>query len=443
MWKKTFAAALAVVMAAGMMTGCGKTEAPAENEAGSAQVTAAPQEEQKAAPADGEEVTLSFMLPQTHYKDFVKDLTAQFEEENPGYKIDVQAIPDNQWIDLVKTKVAVEETPDIIRIDKSLMLEVGEDNFLEMTEEQPWYSRAIESQMEPKMIDGKLYGMPASGDTAVGLLYNKKLFDENNVKVPANTAELYEACEIFKEKGITPVYASDKDTWTTQVWFTGAAPQVVPEETFAKLMSGEVTWTDVPEFEDVIAKMGELREKGYTNADFMAATYDSAQAAMANGEAAMYVSGQFAIGDIQKINPDVDIRMSVLPYEKDVLAVSKGPGQFSIFKNSKNVEAAEKFLDWMSQPEHMDIFLAGWGEYPLFKDQKMELPAWQQDLNDGYMTTGNTAVETNSLLTGIDLNDFWSYQQEMLTGSITAKEVMEKWDVSFADQAKAKGMEGF
>ena len=170
----------------------------------------------------------------------------------------------------------------------------------------------------------------------------------------------------------------------------------------------------------------------------MAATYDSAQAAMANGEAAMYVSAS---------SPSVISRRSiptwtsVWPFflmRRISWLSAKGPGQFSIFKNSKNAKAAEKFLDWMSQPEHMDIFLAGWGEYPLFKDQKMELPAWQQELNDGYMTTGNTAVETNSLLTGIDLNDFWSYQQEMLTGSITAKEVMEKWDVSFADQAKPR-----
>lgn len=443
MWKKALAATLTIAMAAGLLAGCGNKgadPAPAGNSSAEAKTQESPAETTQ---ESREEVELSLMMPQTHYKDFVKELTASYEASHPGVTIDVQAIPDNQWTDLVKTKVAVEETPDIIRIDKGLMMEVGAENFVEMGSDEPWYSRAIESQLTPKMVEGKLYGMPASSDSGVGLLYNKKLFDDNNIKVPTNTEELYAACEAFKALGITPVYASDKDTWTTQVWFTAAAPQVVPEETFAKLMNGGMKWTEVPEFADVIAKMGELREKGYTNEDFLAATYDSAQAAMADGSAAMYVSGQFAIGDILKINPDVDIRMTALPYQKDVMAVSKGPGQFSIFRKSEHQKEAREFLDWLSQPEQMNIFNAGWGEYPLFSDQNMEMPEWQNEVNEKYILSGNTVVETNSLLTGADLNDFWSYQQEMLTGSIDAQTVFEKWDASFAEQAKAKGFEGF
>ena len=443
MWKKVLAVSLTMAMAAGLLAGCGgKDKEPAVSPS-SAAGTQQTKVEASQEPVKEEEVELSLMMPQTHYKDFVRELTARYEETHPGIKIDVQAIPDNQWTDLVKTKVAVEETPDIIRIDKGLLMEVGEENFVEMTASEPWYGRAIESQLTPKMVDGKLYGLPASSDSGVGLLYNKKLFDENQIKVPTNTQELYDACEAFKNLGIIPVYASDKDTWTTQIWFTAAAPQAVSEETFAKLMNGQVKWTEVPEFEDVIAKMGELREKGYTNEDFLAATYDSAQAAMADGSAAMYVSGQFAIGDITKINPDADIRMTALPYQKDVMAVAKGPGQFSIFQKSKHQEEAREFLDWLSQPEQMNIFNAGWGEYPLFSDQDMEMPEWQNEVNEKYILSGNTAVETNSLLTGADLNDFWSYQQEMLTGSIDAAQVFVKWDASFAEQAKAKGFEGF
>ena len=73
MWKKTFAAALAVMMAAGMMTGCGKAQAPAENEAGSAEVTAAPPGRKKRSGAGkrGGSNTLLY-ASQTHYKDFVK-----------------------------------------------------------------------------------------------------------------------------------------------------------------------------------------------------------------------------------------------------------------------------------------------------------------------------------------------------------------------------------
>ncbi|MEG0691827.1 MAG: ABC transporter substrate-binding protein [Oscillospiraceae bacterium] len=389
------------------------------------------------------DVTLSFMLPQTHYKDFMKDLTSKFETENIGYKIDVQAIPDNQWTDLVKTKVNVNEAPDIIRMDKNLMLELGTDKFVEFTAADSWYGRAIESQMTSMMVDGKLYGMPLTSDSAVGLLYNKELFDKYSVAVPTTHEELLAACEVFKKNGIDPIYASDKDTWTTQIWLTAATPQVTTPETFEKLMKNELKWSEVPELEDAIAKMGEFRAKGYTNKDFLAATYDGAQLAMAEGKAAMCVSGQFAIGDILKKNPNAQIRLTALPYKKDVMGVIKGTGELSIFNSSKNVEDAKVFVEWMSKAENMNEYTKAWGEFPVYKDQVIELPEWQQDVNDKYIASGKTAIEMNSLLPGIDLAEFWNYQQEMLTGTIDAKTVLTKWDKSFAEQAKAKAMAGF
>ncbi|MEG2719533.1 MAG: hypothetical protein RSA55_08350, partial [Clostridia bacterium] len=97
----------------------------------------------------------------------------------------------------------------------------------------------------------------------------------------------------------------------------------------------------------------------------------------------------------------------------------------------------------MSQPEQMTEYAKAWGEYPVYSDQKMDMPAWMQEVNDIYLVPGKTAVEMNSLVPGIDLADFWSYQQEMLTGSIDAKVCLEKWQKSFEDQAKAKGLAGF
>ena len=71
-----------------------------------------------------EKVTLSMMMPQSHYKDFFREEISRFEEEYPEYKIDVLRIPDNQWIEVVKTKAVTGELTDLIRIDKSLMADV-------------------------------------------------------------------------------------------------------------------------------------------------------------------------------------------------------------------------------------------------------------------------------------------------------------------------------
>ena len=77
-----------------------------------------------------EAVVLTMMLPQTHYKDFFIQLIKKFEEDHPDIQIDPQVIPDNTWTEVVKTKVQVRETPDIIRIEKSVIKEVGVEHFV-------------------------------------------------------------------------------------------------------------------------------------------------------------------------------------------------------------------------------------------------------------------------------------------------------------------------
>ena len=54
----------------------------------------------------GREVSLTFMMPQSHAKDFLLELIAEYEEETPGVKIEIRRIPDDQWIDLVHSKAA-------------------------------------------------------------------------------------------------------------------------------------------------------------------------------------------------------------------------------------------------------------------------------------------------------------------------------------------------
>ena len=52
--------------------------------------------------------------------------------------------------------------------------------------------------------------------TAAGVIYNKDLFEKNGVDVPTTWSELIAACKTFKAAGVTPIYATFKDTWTMQ-----------------------------------------------------------------------------------------------------------------------------------------------------------------------------------------------------------------------------------
>lgn len=387
--------------------------------------------------AQEQPVTLTWMMPQTHYRGFVKDLLEKFEAEYPSIRIEVQVIPDNQWTTLVKTKTAVGETPDMIRIDRELIVDIGPEHFVEFGSEQPWYSRVLPEQLENKKIDGKLYGLPVGSTSSLGLIYNRQLFEQYGISLPSNFEELCQVCEEFKAEGITPLYASDKDSWTTQIAFNVAFSQVASPETWEQLQDGSLRWSDVPEFEQALEDIASLRTRGYTNPDYLTTSYESAVNAMARGEVAMFVSGQFFVNDVQVINPDADLMMVPLPYQKDILTIVQGPGQISVFRDSPNREQAEIFLNWFSQAENMDVFNKGWNHMPVYRDQQLQLNEWQQNLYENYMKPGKTVLQVVEQLAGIDFNDLWSYQQEMLAGTITARQALEKWDDSFSSQLQA------
>ncbi|MDR1664842.1 MAG: hypothetical protein LBR83_07995 [Clostridiales bacterium] len=74
-------------------------------------------------------------------------------------------------------------------------------------------------------------------------------------------------CEAFNALGITPLYASDKSTNATQVWFSAAAPQAVPESTWEELLTNRSIWSGIPAFERVLTDMADMRKNGYTNPD--------------------------------------------------------------------------------------------------------------------------------------------------------------------------------
>lgn len=391
-----------------------------------------------------EDVVLTFMMPQSHAKDFLLELIAEYEKETPGVKLEVQRIPDDQWIDLVHSKAAVGEMPDLIRLDKWVLEAVGTDRFVEFGEETSWYSRVLPEQLENKLIEGKLYGLPIASTSGLGLIYNEKLFRELNLAVPKDMEELYQVCGKIRQKGLIPLYVSDKEAWTIQVAFNCMVMQCTDEAVWESLKTNRIKWSEVEEYKQILDDITALRKLGYTNEDYMEATYNSAVEAVAERKAAMYVMGQFFINDVLQKNPECELMMTPFPYNgSDLLSVISGAGMFAVNRESGHVEEAAKFLEWFSQAENMNKFNQGWNHPPVFREQDLHMSSWQQYIYDHYITTGKTVVQIDETLDGVNLNSLWNNLKEMLAGRMDAAEVLESWDEDFSEQMRYKHEPGW
>jgi raffinose/stachyose/melibiose transport system substrate-binding protein len=203
---------------------------------------------------------------------------------------------------------------------------------------------------------------------AEGVIYNVDLFDKVGVSsIPAIWSEFLAVCEKFKSAGITPIYQTYGDTWTTQQGlFDYTTGGMIDVAAFYRQLNAEGTslGPDSPvsfekDFTAPCQKM--LSLVPYFNANPLAKHYADGNLAFANGQAGMYMQGPWAVGLIQQINPKLKMGSFPLPATDDPsqtkcrvnldLAIwlprSQAPAQRA---------AAIKFLDYLMQPSVVNAY---------------------------------------------------------------------------------------
>lgn len=203
---------------------------------------------------------------------------------------------------------------------------------------------------------------------AASVIYNKKIFAEQGITVPQTWDELIAACDKLKAAGVTPFYATFKDPWTVgQGWFDYSVGGMVDVADFFSQMNelGTAVGPDSAvsfqkDFAEPVDRMTQLTEN-YVNADAASKGYGDGNLAFAQGAAAMYLQGPWALGEIAKTSPDLDLGTFPLPMTDD-------PSDLRVRVNidlaawipeaSGHKQAAREFLSYLFRPEIMDAYNA-------------------------------------------------------------------------------------
>jgi len=445
---------LIVIMASLVLSGCGKS--PTNLASSSTQETSAESTTQKLEEDIKDlkpEVKLSFMLSQAKWKDVYQAMADEIEKDE-HIAIEFQVIPDDQYFALVKTKLSIGEVPDIIQYNtptQNLELNVQE-NIVDLSEE-PWVERLVNPSLLKDLNDGKIYAMPLESSSFFGpVYYNQEVFQK--LGISEEQPKTYEAfMDVLREikakgNGIIPVYSCNKDSWTTQVFTTlgfGVATIKNPDIWY-KLLNNEVNWADVPEFKQVLDEYMMIYNEELTNTDHLSATYDMAKEAVATGEAAMMLNGEWAANDIMAKWPETQLGSWIIPFADELLMGTGAYVQGFFVTKEGQSEDAKRFLSIWSQPKYQDMYWAANPGFPGFSDVTTgeTIPAVQK-LVDDYIKTGKYAYQMNDQISEAApiLPELWKYYVEMTAGSKTSEEVLQSWDKKFKDYMKSKEMLGF
>ena len=272
---------------------------------------------------------------------------------------------------------------------------------------------------------------------AESVIYNVQMFEENGIEVPTTWDELIAACETLEAAGITPIYSTFKEPWTVAQglfdYTVGGSIDVAGFYDEMNELGTEVgPDTDVSFQKTLIDPVDRMLElAAYSNDDAASRGYGDGNAAFAKGEAAMLMQGPWALGEIAKTDPDLELGTFPLPMTDD-------PDDLKVRVNldlalwvpeaSTDQEAAREFVSYLMQQDVMDAYNA---EYLGFGTTTDAAPAtderilgMQEYYDDGKFYQGASKFIPLSIPTE-------NYLQAIVTGS-DAEATLARLDADWA-----------
>ena len=202
---------------------------------------------------------------------------------------------------------------------------------------------------------------------AASVIYNVAMFEEQGLEVPKTWDEFVEVCETLQAAGITPIYSTYKDPWTVgQGLFDYTVGGSIDVAGFYEQMNElgtEVGPDSRVSFQKTLAEPVErmLRIADYSQPGAESRGYGDGNVAFANEEAAMYFQGPWALGEIAKTNPDLELGTFPLPVtdDPDDLKVRVNLDlALWIPESGTDQEAARTFVSYLMQKDVMDDYNA-------------------------------------------------------------------------------------
>ncbi|KXG45056.1 ABC transporter substrate-binding protein [Tepidibacillus decaturensis] len=313
-----------------------------------------------------------------HYKreaiDTFDKLIKKFESENPNIKVEQVSPPEAEVV--LKTRVAKNDIPDIIGIGANnnykelskagVFVDLSKDKNLELV--QPAYLQML------KNVSGlnEIYAIPFAAN-ADAVIYNKKIFSELGLQVPKTWDEFIQVAEKVKAAGKIPFYFTLKDAWTTLPVFNVLAANTQGDDFYTELNKGKILAGE--RYKEAAEKFVQLLNYGHK--DQQGVGYNDGNTAFANGKAAMYLQGIWAIPEIKKANPNIDL--GVFPYPvsntpNSSKVVSGVDLQFSLAASSKHPEEARKFIEFLLKEENAKQYITEQNAFSTLKGIVQEDP---------------------------------------------------------------------
>lgn len=344
---KVLSVTMSLLLAGGMLAGCGSsstdtasTTAAASKEATEASTQAGSSETN----SDGK-TTITFWHYMSEDKEgkYVKEAVDKFNASQNEIYVEQQYFPRDELMKQYTIGVVSGELPDVGMVDNPdhnsyASMGVFEDitDLYKNSDDQHF----LEGSIGSCYYEGKLYGVPW-GNNCLGLFYNKDLLDAAGVEVPTTWSELEDACAKLTTKGVYGLAISaignEEGTFQYMPWLLSAGGSVYDMGSDASKKS--------------MSYLKGLLDKGYISKECVNWTQADAEKQFASGQAAMMINGPWQFSGLADDAPDLKYGVAQVPKADDGDYASILGGENIGICTGANVDAAWKFVQWITGKE--------------------------------------------------------------------------------------------
>ena len=369
-------------------------------------------------------------------------LDAEFMAANPGVTVVREAYLFDDLMAILPLALSEDTGPDVAQVNQgytSMGPVVAAGLILPLdkyADQYGWWDRYATSLHKRNSFsaDGKQMGVGnlyALSNTAevVGVYYFRDIFEENGLGIPQTVDEFEKLLATLAEAGVTPIAFGSADGWPAIHDYSAIQHAYATVEELDNFIFRMKDGTFDTEANLIAAqKLVEWVNAGYFTPGFEGLTYDDTLASFLNKDAAMWITGSWATGNIIPQLGEEAVGFFLFPPSeagKAPLSIGGVGIPYAIRATTSVPDIAAAYIDYITGPTAAKLLL-----------ENGFLPASKVDpdlLTEGTLTA-DTVLAWDAISSENAVGHYldWTsqniaaYLQELMAGVITPEEFVAK-----------------
>lgn len=324
---------------------------------------------------NGKERVIKFFhrWPSEPRKSYFDEIVKEFEMQNPGVKVEMEAVLNDSYKEKIKVLVSSNNIPDVFiswsdSFAENLVSSGKVKDITSLYDDTAWASDIVQSQIKPFTFNDKIYGVPFTMD-GKAFFYNTKIFKEVGIEKPQTWEQFISALDQLKNAGYeTPIIEGLSNAWTVAHYLGTMNQRMLSPEVLAKDYNPKTGEFTDPDYIKVLSYWEQLVT--YMGPNATSIDHEAARNLFIN-EKVPILYMQFAeLGYVAK-NDQLEFDFFNFPVFADgkgnPSALTGAPEGFMISNVGESQDIAEKFVQFIVSKENAAKFQKDAGSMTVVK----------------------------------------------------------------------------